>query len=225
MNRKLFKVLVALIASCTSIAVQAQVSPQSHDHSHAQAAIPAAAGEKMKMPASMGMGDPMHMERHAVSMMIHQDEMTLALVDLAINRAQHAELKDWAETTKEDKTQEIQQLKEWSKQWYGAEANGMPLAVKTTGKMGNKMTMAGDCMSSQTHMPMMQESLTSLKTTATFDRDLIQQMIRQNKMAVMTASMVLDNDRPELRTLAQATIKDQAAEITEFQSWYQAWFP
>jgi uncharacterized protein (DUF305 family) len=164
-DRKLFAFLTALVANFTSTTVQAQVSPQNHNHIHipTQAAMPVTSGSKMKMPAMMGMGDRTQMERHAVVMMIRQDEMLLALADLTISRAEHPELKEWADSTKEAKTQEISQLKDWSKQWYGAEVNIMPQAVKTTGKMtedmGKKNTMVANCMNSAKGQPMMMETM------------------------------------------------------------------
>lgn len=238
MNRNLFIVLAVLIASSNSVTVRSQSSSQDPDHTvhHPSTKTetpivdrkPADYTPDMKTPDSnsIGMSNRTPMDRDMISMMIRQDEMILAVADLAISRAQRPELKSWAEATKKAKTEESQQLKSWSQQWYGIGAKAMPQPFKKTEKMGNTDGMVSNCMNS---MPMMEElmikeSMLSLNTTTTFDRELTQNVIRYNKMAVMMTSMMLDSEHPELRVLAQSIIKERATEIKQFQDWHQSWF-
>jgi uncharacterized protein (DUF305 family) len=37
--------------------------------------------------------------------------------------------------------------------------------------------------------------------------------------------MILNSTSPELRSLAQAIIKSQTAEINQMQQWSQVWYP
>ena len=60
-------------------------------------------------------------DQHFIVMMIPHHEGAVAMADLALSRGKHPELKKFAETIKTTQNQEIQQMKTWYKQWYGAD--------------------------------------------------------------------------------------------------------
>ncbi|HEY9604576.1 MAG TPA: DUF305 domain-containing protein, partial [Allocoleopsis sp.] len=73
-------------------------------------------------------------------------------------------------------------------------------------------------------MGAMSTDLDALKNAPDFDKEFIRQMIPHHQMAVHMASMVLDSQHPELRTLAQNIIKSQTAEIEQMQQWSKTWY-
>ncbi len=183
------------------------------------------------------MGQP---DQHFIIMMIPHHEGAVAMADLALNRAKHPELKKLASAIKTTQTEEIQEMRTWYKQWYGAEVptwqpgmgmgmgrnwnnrTAQPQANNARPFRGSGMGMGQmGCMG----MGRMGTDLSALQNATDFDREFIEQMIPHHQMAVKMASMVLNHSqRPEIRNLAQSIINSQTAEIEQMQQWYQSWY-
>lgn len=154
----------------------------------------------------MGMMNQQQVDQHFIIMMIPHHQGAIDMANLALIKAKHPELKKLSEAIISSQTQEIQQMKDWYKKWYGTE-------VPTTSNQS--MGMMG--------MMNMNIDLTILNNAANFDQAFIQEMIPHHQMAVMMASMVLDSPHPELRNLGKAIIEAQSAEIEQMWQWQQAW--
>ncbi len=158
-------------------------------------------------------------DQRFIEMMIphHQDAVDMA--NLALTRAKRPQLKALAVAIQRDQTREIQQMRDWYKAWYGKPVPASPVTMGNHGMMSHQPgTMQG------MGQGMMQMDLVALKNAPDFDREFIRQMIPHHQMAVHMAQKVLNHStRPEIRTLAQAIIKSQTAEIKEMQAWQQAW--
>jgi uncharacterized protein (DUF305 family) len=71
----------------------------------------------------------------------------------------------------------------------------------------------------------MEHGAMNTNTEAPFDATFIDSMIEHHRGAITMAEQALENsERPELRSLAQAIIAAQTAEIEEMQQWREAWF-
>jgi uncharacterized protein (DUF305 family) len=181
-------------------------------------------------------------DRHFIIMMIPHHEGAVAMAQLAETKAKHPELKRLAQAIKTAQTQEIQDMRTWYKQWYGADVPawepgmGMGMGMHHNwndqlppNRQGNnprsdwKPGMRMGRMSGMGMMGAMSTDLEALKNAPDFDKEFIRQMIPHHQMAVHMASMVLDSQHPELRTLGQNIIKSQTAEINQMQQWYQTW--
>jgi uncharacterized protein (DUF305 family) len=160
----------------------------------------------------------MQHDRHFIERMIPHHQSAVEMVDLALSRAKHPELKQLAANIKAAQTQEIKNMQDWYKQWYG-------VAVPTVSKGGMDMMGMSRGMPMHSGMMGMQTDLTALKNASNFDRVFMEQMIPHHQMAVMMSGMPLNSTHPELRSLAQAIIKSQTAEINQMQQWSQAWYP
>lgn len=195
-----------------------------------QISNPAAPSSPASVPFRPGMIG--QTDQHFIVMMIPHHEDAVAMADLALNRAQHPELKKLAQSIKTTQTREIQEMQRWYQQWYGTNVpqwqpgmgmnrNWNPSARQPgTSGWGAGMGMG------RRGMMGMQTDLAALQTAQDFDRAFIEQMIPHHQMAVMMAQMVLTNSqRPEIRNLAESIIKTQTAEINQMQQWYQAWYP
>jgi uncharacterized protein (DUF305 family) len=195
-------------------------------------------------PGMMG-----HSDRHFIVMMIPHHDGAVAMADLALSQAKHPELKKLAQTIKTTQTKEIQQMRIWYKQWYGADVpgwgpgRGWGWNSRNRQQQGNnqqpvwgpgrEMYRGWDDWDRQWGARMgccmgggwMGTNLSALKNAPDFDREFIQQMIPHHQMGVMMASMVLNSsERPEIRNLAQSIIKSQTDEINQMQQWYQKWY-
>jgi uncharacterized protein (DUF305 family) len=164
----------------------------------------------------------MQHDRHFIEQMIPHHADAVKMADLALTLAKHPELKQLAASIKKTQTQEIQEMRRWYKQWYGAE-------VPSAGRSGMGMTGEGQSgmamHSGMMNRMNMQTDLTRLKQSSDFDREFIRQMIPHHQMAVMMSSMVLNSEHPELRSLAQSIIRSQTAEIRQMQQWQKTWSP
>ena len=165
-------------------------------------------------------------DQHFIVMMIPHHEGAIAMADLALGadrggqpRAQHQEILDLATSIKATQAREIADMRSWYQTWYGAAVpttpamGGMGGGMMGGGMMGGGMMDGGDL-----------ATLSTLSGNA-FDRAFIAQMIPHHQMAVAMAQMALPGaQHQELRTLLQAIITNQTAEIARMQQWHQDWY-
>ncbi|GEM_PF-465643 len=182
----------------------------------------------------MGMMNSQQPDRHFIEMMIPHHQGAVDMANLALSKAKHPEIKKLAEDIIKDQNREIGEMKAWYKEWYATEvpaapAGGMGMSGHSGtgpnhgGAPGMSMN-AGMGMMGGGMMNMMTGDLEALKNAPDFDKAFIQQMIPHHKMAVMMAGMVVDSNRPEMRTLAKSILQTQSDEIERMRQWYQAWY-
>jgi len=180
----------------------------------------------MMMQAMMTAGEKT--DRHFIEMMIPHHEGAVKMADLALKLSKRPEIKRLAESIKSDQTREIAQMKSWYKQWYGTSVPST-MAMMNHGDMMNMKKPMEMPMTKPMGMPMgMQNMMTgdlkALESAPDFDKAFIKEMISHHKMALMMSSMVIDSDRPEMRTLSTAIAQAQSSEIEQMRQWYQTWY-
>ncbi|MDQ2806798.1 MAG: DUF305 domain-containing protein [Chloroflexota bacterium] len=151
-----------------------------------------------------------NVDRHFIEQMIPHHQAAVAMADLALQHAQHPQLKVLAAAIKRTQTAEIAQMRAWYRQWYGTD---VPTPANGTGggMMGSAQGISGD--------------LPALQNAADFDQAFLQGMIPHHEMALMMAQMVRMHGRqPQLQQLAQAITTGQRAEIAQMRGWYQQWY-
>ncbi|MEB3228456.1 MAG: DUF305 domain-containing protein [Synechocystis sp.] len=145
-----------------------------------------------------------------IEMMIPHHQDAIEMAEMALQKAQHPELKTLAQNIIRDQEQEIKEMTTWYQQWFG---KAVP-PLSNQGMMG--MHQGHD---------MMAMDLKALETATNFDQEFIRQMIPHHQMAVMMASNLKTNtDRPEMDKLMDGIIRSQSAEIKQMKQWYQAWY-
>lgn len=150
-------------------------------------------------------------DRQFIAMMVPHHEQAIQMADLALTRAKRPEIRQLAQTIKQDQTREIQQMRTWYKSWYGTEVVAMPMN-------GQQMPQNGS-------MQGMKMDLAVLKNAADFDQEFLRQMIFHHQMAIQMGQMDASRfTRPELRELAGSIVKTQTTEIDRMQKWYQTWY-
>jgi uncharacterized protein (DUF305 family) len=178
-----------------------------------------------RMPGMMGMpffsqnrtANFSMMDAHFIEQMIPHHEDAITMARLALEKAQHPEIKQLAQAIIDSQSAEIDQMKQWYKDWYG---KAVPEGTQVMGQHG---MMANSGM----HMGMMgnETDITRLEQAADFDRAFIEHMIPHHQMAVMMANMLkTGTERSEMRQLADNIIEAQTLEINQMRQWYDAWF-
>jgi len=155
-------------------------------------------------------GRPMRgtMDAMFIEEMIPHHEDAIAMAELALTRAEHPEVERLAEDVIETQSAEIDLMREWYREWYGAD---VPAFGGSSGMMGDMMNGAID--------------LDDLETAEPFDRYFIEAMVPHHEMGIMMSQMVgSTTSRPELRDLADSIIRGQRAEVEKMREWYAEWY-
>jgi uncharacterized protein (DUF305 family) len=223
-------VIVAATNVITPSVVKAEQSQPQIQHPKGEPLKPTAQSQMMPQGDMMMMMQAMMMagektDRHFIEMMIPHHEGAVKMADLALKRSKRPEIRQLAESIKSDQTREIAQMKSWYKQWYGTE---VPSAM-TMMNQGDMKKPMGMPMTKPMGMPlgmqnMMTGDLKALESAPDFDKAFIKEMIPHHKMALMMSSMIIDSDRPEMRTLSTAIVQAQSTEIEQMRQWYKTWY-
>lgn len=145
-----------------------------------------------------------------IDMMVPHHEGAIAMATIALERAEHAELKTMAQGVITAQQGEIAKMKEWRKKWFGSDV---------TPAMGAPMPgMKG--------MEGMEGDMAALKSASPFDLAFLDAMVMHHQGAVTMAKEAHDKTQmPEIKELSTKIIDDQKKEIAQMRDWRRAWFP
>lgn len=166
----------------------------------------------------LGIGRVMNtqIDAHFIEQMIPHHEDAITMAQIALDKAKRPEIKQLAQSIISSQGEEILQMKDWYKLWYGRELPVGDQAMQHHGMMsgsGMHMGMMGD-----------DTDIERLTQATDFDRVFIEDMIPHHQMAVMMASMLKSGTaRPEMKKLADDIITAQTEEINQMRQWYDAW--
>lgn len=163
----------------------------------------------------MGPGNMGQIDSHFIEQMIPHHEDAITMAEIALEKAEHEEIKQLARDIGRTQTEEIEKMQSWYKAWYGREVVAL---ISETFAHGHGMGM---------HMGMMGDDtdLESLENAKPFDKEFIEQMIPHHQMAVMMAQMLLrSTDRAEMKQLGEDIIAAQTKEIEQMREWYRTWY-
>lgn len=156
------------------------------------------------------------LDAHFIEQMIPHHEDAITMSKLALTKAQRPEVKQLAESIIDSQSKEIEQMKQWYKQWYGREVPSGSKIMQHHG-MGNNKGM---------HMGMMgnEADVERLESAEDFDTAFVEHMIPHHQMAVMMATMLKNGtERPEMKKLADDIIVAQTKEIEQMRGWLSEW--
>jgi uncharacterized protein (DUF305 family) len=163
-------------------------------------------------------GSNMEFDQMFIDMMVphHQAAIEMALV--ALEKAEHPEIKQMAAQIIADQEKEIEQLKTWRQEWYGSDVtppmSEMPMLPGMEDMDHGSMTM---------DMTMDIEKLRM--TSESFDLMFIDLMTSHHQMAIDAAMMAEEQAiRDEVRDLADEIIDKQQAEIEQMKAWRLEWY-
>lgn len=163
------------------------------------------------MPAGMDMSETpdasVDPDLAFIDGMIPHHEGAVVMAEMALERAEHQELKDLSQEIIDAQESEIAQMQEWRSEWF-------PDAPPPEDMSG----MEGMGMMSEADMEM-------LETTDMFDQMFIDMMIEHHQSAIdMSQEIQTTTERPEIQQLAEDIISSQQAEIEQMEQWRSEWF-
>lgn len=153
-------------------------------------------GGTSQTPATSASAQASDADRAFIDGMVPHHEMANMMADDAIAKADHADLKEFAQKVKTDQTAEITELRNYRQQWFGS---------SNTPAMNHSqmMTIADD---------------------ANFDRKWAETMIEHHQGAIDMAKQALAAaTRPETKALAQRVVDAQTKEQEQLRAWIRAW--
>jgi uncharacterized protein (DUF305 family) len=151
-------------------------------------------------------GDPaLPFELRFLDQMVPHHQMAVHSAQMMIANSERPELRDLSRRIITAQQTEIEQMGQWRAAWF-PDAAAAPSLTMMGGQGG---MMSGDMMGSQEQM----------------DRLFLEMMIPHHEAAISMAEQALDeSDRPEIRTLAEAIISSQTAEIEEMRGYLRDFF-
>ena len=161
----------------------------------------------------MPWGARTQIDSHFIEQMIPHHEDAIIMASLALENAEHQEIKTLAGDIISSQSEEIDQMEEWYKSWFGIDVPSLSFS------MGHDMGM-------MTHGGMMgdETDISALENAELFDKEFIEQMIPHHQMAVMMAQMLsYSTSRQEMKQLAENIVMAQTKEINQMREWYNVW--
>ena len=152
-------------------------------------------------------------DSHFIEQMIPHHEDAITMANLALTLSEHQEIKTLANDIIKAQSEEIDQMKQWYKSWFGDEvpdlsfSMGYGIGMMHGGMIGNETDVE------------------ALENAKPFDKEFIEQMVPHHQMAVMMGQMLLySTNRPEMKQLTENIISAQTKEINEMREWYRVWY-
>ena len=149
----------------------------------------------------MNMDPSQPFDAQFIDSMIEHHQGAVAMAEQVLAEAEHAELRTMADAIIAAQTQEIAAMTTWRQDWYPG--------LAPTGGMGMHMG----------------EMVISSDESKPFDQRFLEAMISHHQGAIEMAQMAQHMaEHEEIKTLADAIITAQQAEIEQMQNWLKAWF-
>jgi uncharacterized protein (DUF305 family) len=178
-----------------------------------QPAHEASSGAEHKIPQTAH--DAQTSDQMFIDMMVPHHQGAVDMAQIALDRAEHSEIKAMAERIIASQQAEIRQMKAWRKDWFGSdEPRAMDMSMKHAEMpgMANMMSMAKD--------------IETLKTATPFDLAFLNAMIPHHEGAIdMARDAGGRAQHPEVSHLSTNIIRDQTKEIVMMKEWRSSWYP
>ena len=150
---------------------------------------------------AMNMDPAKPFDAQFIDSMIEHHQGAIEMAKQALEQAEHPELKQMAENVIAAQTQEIEQMTAWRQAWYPD--------LPPTGGMGMGMG----------------EMTISTDESKSFDQRFMEAMISHHQGAIDMAKMAHQMaEHQEIKTLADAIVAAQQAEIEQMRGWLQEWY-
>ena len=147
-------------------------------------------------------------DENFIDQMVPHHRGAIEEAQVAIENAEHEELRNLAENIIEEQRSEIQLMKDIKEEEYGTREVPMQMSSEEMEMMG------------------MMEDPQALADEDPFDRAFMNNMIPHHQSAIAMAEVALEeSENPEIRKLAQNIIESQQSEIEQMQGWLDEWYP
>lgn len=154
----------------------------------------------------MVMEDGEYSDERFIDAMIPHHRGAVQMARVALNNAEHQEIRDLARNIISSQKAEIRELRDIRKEEFGNA--GMRMGPEESQMMG--MTM----------------SPRELARQKPFDKAFIDAMIPHHQSAIEMAEVARqESENPRIRKLAQNIVSAQEREISQMQEWRREWYP
>ncbi|CAA9516377.1 MAG: protein of unknown function DUF305 [uncultured Rubrobacteraceae bacterium] len=160
------------------------------------------------MASGMLMENGRYSDERFIDAMVPHHRGAVEMAEVALENAEHDEIKLLAEDIVSTQKAEIEELKGIKQEEFGTSRVPMDM---DSGEMGN--------------MGMMEDP-EALADKQPFDRAFIGAMIPHHRSAIQMANVALEeSDDPRIEELAGEIVEAQEREISQMQTWRENWYP
>ena len=159
------------------------------------------------MAREMVMEHGRYSDKAFIDAMVPHHQGAVDMAEVALENADHEEIRNLAEDVVSAQEAEIGELKAIKQQEFGTSEVPMEMSAKEMEAMG--MTDPGE-----------------LATKDPFDKAFIDAMIPHHRSAIEMASVALrKSDNARIKEIARAIVDAQKREIAQMQRWREEWYP
>jgi len=160
------------------------------------------------MARQMVMENGKYSDRRFIDAMVPHHQGAIEMARVALENAEHAEIKQLSRNIVSTQQAEIEELKAIKKEEFGTSKVPMEMSPQQMRAMGMMMTPE------------------HLARSDPFDRAFIDAMIPHHQSAIDMANVALKNtNNPRIRELANNIVDAQKREIEQMKQWRQQWYP
>jgi uncharacterized protein (DUF305 family) len=157
-------------------------------------------------------------DQEFIDTMTPHHESAIEMAKLALERAEHPELKELAGQIVTTQSSEIARMQQWRRDWFGGDSS--PATHSPHEMAGMEM---GPSMTSGTMD--MKEMVDGLRTAQPFDKAFLEEMVPHHGSAIEMAEEAQERaEHPEIRQLADEITTAQKREIATMEGWLRDWY-
>lgn len=140
--------------------------------------------------------------------MVPHHQGAVEMAEVALDNAEHEEIKQLSENIVSAQESEIKELKDIKQEEFGTSEVPMQMDEGQMEGMG------------------MMEDPQSLADEKPFDKAFIDNMLPHHKSAIQMANVALEkSDNPRIKDLAGNIVEGQERELSQMQTWRERWYP
>jgi uncharacterized protein (DUF305 family) len=159
------------------------------------------------MARQMVMENGKYSDEAFIDAMVPHHQGAIAMANVALENAEHEEIKELSRNIVSTQHAEIEELKAIKKQEFGTSEVPMEMSSKQMRDMGMMMDPQ------------------ALAEENPFDRAFIDAMIPHHRSAIEMAKVAnQESENPRIRDLAQNIMSAQKAEIEQMRRWQEQWY-
>ncbi len=160
------------------------------------------------MARQMVMEDGRYSDRAFIDAMVPHHQGAVEMAEVALENAEHQQIRDLAEDIATAQEAEIEELKSIKKEQFGTSRVPMEMSPQQMQSMG------------------MMINPEQLDNSRPFDKAFIDAMIPHHQSAIEMANVALEESKnARIRQIAEDIVSAQEREITQLQRWRQQWYP
>jgi uncharacterized protein (DUF305 family) len=160
------------------------------------------------MASEMLMENGEYSDERFIDSMVPHHQGAIDMAEVALENAEHREIRNLAEDIISTQEAEIEQLKSIKREEFGTSDVPMEMSAEEMEMMG------------------MMADPQELANEEHFDRAFIDNMIPHHEAAIDMAIVTLGNsENPQIREIARTIVDAQQREIAKMQRWRQQWYP